>query len=99
METCDRIHQAENNLREKVAFYCWVVLIALSAIPPSPPIKLLLRAKAAIVLTASVLEEEKAIVFSVGCNDFLRKPFAENTIFNTRAKYLGVKNIFAENNS
>jgi Response regulator receiver domain len=29
-----------------------------------------------ITLTASVLEEEKAIVLSAACDDFLRKPFA-----------------------
>ncbi|MBD2606832.1 response regulator [Scytonema hofmannii FACHB-248] len=54
---------------------------------------------AVIALTASVLEEEKAIVLSAGCDDFIRKPFAEHTIFDTLAKHLGVKYIFAENNS
>ncbi|MEH2382508.1 MAG: ATP-binding protein [Nostoc sp.] len=57
------------------------------------------NATAVIALTASVLEEEKAIVLSAGCDDFLRKPFAEHTIFDTLAKHLGVKYIFAENNS
>ncbi|WP_414515674.1 ATP-binding protein [Nostoc sp. PCC 9305] len=56
------------------------------------------NATAIIALTASVLEEEKAIVLSAGCDDFLRKPFAEHTIFDTLAKHLGVKYIFAENN-
>lgn len=56
------------------------------------------NATAIIALTASVLEEEKAIVLSAGCDDFLRKPFAEHTIFDTLAKYLGIKYIFAENN-
>ena len=57
------------------------------------------NATAVIALTASVLEEEKAIVLSAGCDDFLRKPFAEHTIFDALAKHLGVKYIFAENNS
>jgi len=43
-----------------------------------------------------VLEEEKAIVLSAGCDDFLRKPFAEHTIFDALAKHLGVKYIYAE---
>ena len=34
------------------------------------------NATAAIALTASVLEEDKAIVLSSGCDDFLRKSFA-----------------------
>ncbi|WP_016953094.1 MASE1 domain-containing protein [Anabaena sp. PCC 7108] len=57
------------------------------------------NATAVIALTASVLEEEKAIVLSAGCDDFLRKPFAEHTIFDALAKHLGVKYIFAENHS
>ncbi|MTJ49099.1 ATP-binding protein [Dolichospermum sp. UHCC 0259] len=57
------------------------------------------NATAIIALTASVLEEEKAIVLSAGCDDFLRKPFAEHTIFDALAKHLGVKYIYAENNS
>jgi len=49
------------------------------------------NATAIIALTASVLEEEKAIVLSVGCDDFIRKPFKEQIIFDTLAKHLGVK--------
>jgi signal transduction histidine kinase/DNA-binding response OmpR family regulator len=57
------------------------------------------NATAIIALTASVLEEEKAIVLSAGCDDFLRKPFAEHTIFDALAKHLGVQYIFAETNA
>ncbi|MEA5576364.1 hypothetical protein [Anabaena sp. UHCC 0451] len=41
----------------------------------------------------------KAIVLSAGCDDFLRKPFAEQTIFDALAKHLGVQYIFAQTNS
>ena len=54
------------------------------------------NATAIIALTASVLEEEKAIVLSAGCDDFLRKPFKEKTIFETLTKHLGVKYIYEE---
>ena len=54
------------------------------------------NATAVIALTASVLEEEKAIVLSAGCDDFLRKPFSEHTIFDALGKHLGVKYIYAE---
>ncbi|WP_392531557.1 ATP-binding protein [Nostoc sp. C117] len=57
------------------------------------------NATAVIALTASVLEEEKAIVLSAGCDDFMRKPFAEHTIFDTLTKHLGVKYILAEENN
>lgn len=52
------------------------------------------NATAVIALTASVLEEEKAIVLSTGCDDFVRKPFNEQTIFDTLTKHLGVKYIY-----
>ena len=57
------------------------------------------HATAVIALTASVLEEEKAIVLSAGCDDFLRKPFSEHNIFDILTKHLGIKYIFAETNS
>ncbi|OKH30554.1 hybrid sensor histidine kinase/response regulator [[Phormidium ambiguum] IAM M-71] len=49
-----------------------------------------------IALTASVLEEEKAIVLSAGCDDFIRKPFVEQTIFDLLTKYLGIKYLYTE---
>ncbi|MFB2936089.1 ATP-binding protein [Aerosakkonemataceae cyanobacterium BLCC-F154] len=54
------------------------------------------NATAIIALTASVLEEEKAIVLSSGCDDFIRKPFMEHTIFETLTKHLGVKYIYSD---
>ncbi len=52
------------------------------------------NATAVIALTASVLEEEKAIVLSAGCDDFIRKPFNEQTILDTLAKHLGVTYVY-----
>ncbi|MGL4498622.1 MAG: ATP-binding protein, partial [Planktothrix sp.] len=54
------------------------------------------NATAVIALTASVLEEEKAIVLSAGCDDFMRKPFTEDQIFEVLAQHLGVQYIYAE---
>ena len=54
------------------------------------------NATAIIAITASVLEEEKAVVLSAGCDDFIRKPFRESTIFAAIAKHLGVEYIYAE---
>ncbi|WRH69025.1 MAG: response regulator [Planktothrix sp. GU0601_MAG3] len=54
------------------------------------------NATAIIALTASVLEEEKAITLSAGCDDFMRKPFKESTIFEVLTKHLGVKYIYEE---
>jgi CheY-like chemotaxis protein len=49
-----------------------------------------------IALTASVLEEERAVTLASGCNDFLSKPFREQDIFDTLTNYLGVQYIYAE---
>jgi len=57
------------------------------------------NATAVIALTASVLEEEKAIVLSAGCDDFLRKPFTEHSIFEALTKHLGVQYILAATTS
>ena len=54
------------------------------------------NATAVIALTASVLEEEKAIVISAGCDDFVRKPFKERMIFEMLTKHLGVQYIYEE---
>ncbi|VXD24821.1 hybrid sensor histidine kinase/response regulator [Planktothrix paucivesiculata] len=54
------------------------------------------NATAVIALTASVLEEEKAIVLSAGCDDFIRKPFNESVIFEALAKHLGVEYIYTK---
>ena len=54
-------------------------------------------ATAVVALTASVLEEEKVIVLSAGCDDFIRKPFKENMIFEALTKHLGVTYIYEQN--
>ncbi len=54
------------------------------------------QATAIIALTASVLEEEKAVVISAGCDDFLRKPFREEEIFKAMNKHIGVKYIYED---
>jgi signal transduction histidine kinase/CheY-like chemotaxis protein len=49
-----------------------------------------------IALTASTFEEEKAVILSTGCDDFVRKPFREAVLFNKMAQYLGVSYIYAD---
>ncbi|HAZ43641.1 MAG TPA: histidine kinase [Cyanobacteria bacterium UBA11371] len=49
-----------------------------------------------IALTASTFEEEKAAALSVGCDDFIRKPFREEEIFSCLSKHLGVRYIYQE---
>jgi signal transduction histidine kinase/ActR/RegA family two-component response regulator len=47
------------------------------------------QATAIVALTASILEEEKAVVLGAGYDDFVRKPFREDAIWEKIAKYLG----------
>ncbi len=54
------------------------------------------NATAIIALTASVLEEEKTIILSAGCDDFIRKPFRQSVIFDAMAKHLGLKYIYEQ---
>ncbi|KYC42308.1 hybrid sensor histidine kinase/response regulator [Scytonema hofmannii PCC 7110] len=51
-----------------------------------------------IALTASAFEEERSQILTVGCDDFLRKPFQESVLFDTMARHLGVRYIYEEEN-
>lgn len=54
------------------------------------------QATAIIAVTASVLEEERAVVSLAGCDDFIRKPFREADIFDAIHKHIGVNFIYEE---
>jgi signal transduction histidine kinase len=54
------------------------------------------QATVIVALTDSTLEEEKAVVLSAGCDDFVRKPFREEVIFEKMAQYLGVRYLYEE---
>ncbi|MEH1941977.1 MAG: ATP-binding protein [Nostoc sp.] len=49
-----------------------------------------------IALTASSLEEERAAILAVGCDDFMRKPFRDYEIFDAMAKHIGVLYVYEE---
>ena len=51
-----------------------------------------------IALTASAFEEDRAAVLSAGCDDFMRKPFREQTLFDRMARHLGVRYIYEATN-
>lgn len=50
-----------------------------------------------IALTASAFDEERHLILSVGCDDFVPKPFREEIIFEKIAQYLGVRYLYEEN--
>ncbi|GAB1540659.1 hypothetical protein NUACC21_33280 [Scytonema sp. NUACC21] len=49
------------------------------------------QATVIIALTASVLNDERSLILSAGCDDFIRKPFQEEEIFDKITQHLGVR--------
>jgi signal transduction histidine kinase/ligand-binding sensor domain-containing protein/DNA-binding NarL/FixJ family response regulator len=49
-----------------------------------------------IALTASALEEDKQVILSEGCDDYMRKPFVENDLLEAAARHLGIRYIYED---
>ncbi|MEG4008099.1 response regulator [Microcoleus sp. Pol11C1] len=49
-----------------------------------------------IALTASTFEEKKGEIIAAGCDDFVRKPFQEQILFDKIACYLEVRYLYQE---
>ncbi|MFX1411358.1 MAG: two-component regulator propeller domain-containing protein [Promethearchaeota archaeon] len=54
------------------------------------------QATVIIALTASALEEDRAIILSEGCDGYIRKPFREAELFNALTEHLGVRFVYEE---
>jgi PAS domain S-box-containing protein len=54
------------------------------------------QATVIIALTATAFEEDRERVLLEGCNDFVRKPFREDEIFDKLAEHLGVRFVYEE---
>ncbi len=52
------------------------------------------QATAVIAMTASTFEEERAMVLSAGCDDFMRKPFKMEQVFAIMQKHLGIRFVY-----
>lgn len=52
------------------------------------------QATVIVALTASAFEEERALVLSEGCDDFVRKPFRQEDIVDVLVKRLGVRFVY-----
>jgi signal transduction histidine kinase/ligand-binding sensor domain-containing protein/CheY-like chemotaxis protein len=49
-----------------------------------------------VALTASGLEEDRTMIMAEGCDDYVRKPFYEEELYDTIAKHLGVRYIYED---
>jgi PAS domain S-box-containing protein len=54
------------------------------------------QATVVIALTASAFEEDRQLILSEGCDDFVRKPFREAEIFDKLTEHLGVRFVTEE---
>jgi PAS domain S-box-containing protein len=48
-----------------------------------------------VALTASTIEGKRSSALSIGCDDFISKPFRKTDIFDTLHKHLGVKYLYS----
>ena len=53
------------------------------------------QATVVIALTASALEEDRAVILSEGCDDYVRKPFREQDLLAVLTRHLGAQFIYA----
>ena len=49
-----------------------------------------------VALTATAFEEDRETILLEGCDDFVRKPFRKEVIYDTLAKHLGVSFVYEE---
>ena len=49
-----------------------------------------------IALTASVFDDDRAVIAKLDCDDFIRKPFRQRQIFRVLGRHLGVRFRYAE---
>ena len=49
-----------------------------------------------IALTASAFEEERVVILSAGCDDFMRKPFKEGELLEKIGQYLNIEYIYED---
>ncbi|MFE1747036.1 MHYT domain-containing protein [Coleofasciculus sp. H7-2] len=100
------VQEAENGQEAVVIWESWephliwmdMRMPVMNGYEATKKIRASLKGQATIIiaLTASVFEEERQVILSAGCNDFVRKPFREEELLFKMNKYLGVRYLYEE---
>lgn len=61
-------------------------------------IKATIKGQATVIfaVTASALEEDRAMILSEGCDHYIRKPFRDQEIFEAMEKHLGIRFVYEQ---
>jgi signal transduction histidine kinase/ligand-binding sensor domain-containing protein/DNA-binding response OmpR family regulator len=100
------VREAENGQQAIEAWEAWspqVILMdmrmpVMDGYEATRRIKATTRGQATVIVavTASALEEERAVILSEGCDAYIRKPFREDELLDTLAEHLGVRYMYAQ---
>ncbi|MGB3533666.1 MAG: PAS domain S-box protein [Microcoleaceae cyanobacterium] len=103
------IQEAENGEEAIIKWEAWkphlifmdMRMPVLDGYEATQQIKRHLKGQATVIigLTASALQQDKAIVLSAGCDDFVRKPFRIEILFEKLTEHLGVQFLYEENSA
>ena len=98
------VRSAENGLEGVALWKSWephliwmdMRMPVMNGYEATKQIKSQLKGQATVIiaLTASALEEERSIILSAGCDDFMRKPFQASVLFEKLAQHLGVRYVY-----
>ncbi|HEY9296650.1 MAG TPA: response regulator, partial [Phormidium sp.] len=98
------VQEAENGLQAVELWSTWephliwmdMRMPVMDGYEATKRIKAHLKGQATVIiaLTASAFEEERSVILSIGCDDFVAKPFREQVILDKIAQYLGVRYIY-----
>ncbi|MCW6048801.1 PAS domain S-box protein [Microcoleus sp. A2-C5] len=98
------VRQAENGLQALSMWSSWephliwmdMRMPVMDGYEATKQIKAHLKGQATVIiaLTASAFDEERSVILSAGCDDFVAKPFREQVILEKMAKYLGVRYVY-----